>query len=59
LPVRNSIGIELPVGNWTAWYFSEELKFAKENGYTITVIKGYEFNRVKMYLLIMLITYTV
>lgn len=28
LPVRNKTGIIFPVGKWTGWYFSEELKFA-------------------------------
>lgn len=47
LPVRTAKGIIMPNGNWTGWYFSEELKFAQENGYKITVIKGYHFNRVE------------
>jgi hypothetical protein len=29
-----------PVGTWTAWYFSEELKFAETLGYTFQVIEG-------------------
>ena len=45
LPVRNSGGIEFPLGKWKGWYFSEELKFAKENGYKIKMLKGYTFNR--------------
>lgn len=45
LPIRVNLGIELPVGSWEGWYFSEQLKFVKENGYKITVIKGYSFNR--------------
>lgn len=28
-------------------YFSEQLKFAQKNGYKITVMKGYKFNRQK------------
>jgi hypothetical protein len=47
LPVRNPSGIECPLGRWTGWYFSEELKFAQENGYIINVKKGYIFNRVE------------
>ena len=31
---------------WWIWYFSEELNFAKENGYEIQVLKGYQFNKV-------------
>lgn len=30
---------------WEGWYFSEELKFALEQGYTIKVLKGYNFSR--------------
>jgi len=37
LPVRNKFGIELPLGSWEGWYFSEELKFAQENSCKITV----------------------
>lgn len=47
LAVRYKSGIIFPLDTWEGWYFSEELKFAKENGYKITVIKGYKFNRVK------------
>lgn len=45
LPVRDKSGISFPVGKWEGWYFSEELKFAKENGYLIKVIKGYHFEK--------------
>jgi len=45
LPVRDKSGINFPVGKWKGWYFSEELKFAKVNGYKINVIEGYSFNR--------------
>lgn len=45
LPYRNKNRVIYPVGNWSGWYFSEELKFAQENGYKINVIKGYSFNR--------------
>ena len=44
LPVRNSLGIEFPLGVWSGWYFSKELKFAKENGYKFEVLNGYHFN---------------
>lgn len=47
LPIRNKSGIMMPIGTWEGWYFSEELKFAEENGYKITVYKGYNFNRVE------------
>lgn len=46
LPVRNNTGLIFPLGKWFGWYFSEQLKFAKENGYKIKVIKGYNFDRV-------------
>lgn len=45
LPVRNQDGIELPLGNWEGWYFSEELKFAESKGYKIKVLKGYNFSK--------------
>lgn len=47
LPIRVNLGIEFPLGKWEGWYFSEQLKFAKENGYNIEVFKGYNFNREK------------
>jgi hypothetical protein len=47
LPVRNNTGIIMPNGSWTGWYFSEELKFAQDNGYNIEVLQGYHFNKVK------------
>lgn len=43
--MRNSNGLNFPLGTWEGWYFSEELKFAKENGYNITVLKGYNFSK--------------
>ena len=43
LPIRNEKGLIMPIGKWHGWYFSEELKFAKDNGYKIKVIKGYNF----------------
>jgi len=45
LPVRRREGLVMPNGKWTGWYFSEELKFASDNGYNIKVIKGYNFNK--------------
>ena len=47
LPFRDKSGICFPVGKWTGWYFSEELKFAQQNGYKIKVLTGYTFNRKK------------
>ncbi len=45
LPVRRKEGLVMPNGKWTGWYFSEELKFASDNGYNIKVIRGYNFNK--------------
>ena len=48
LPVKDSnSGLIFPLGKWNGWYFSEQLKFAKENGYKIEVIRGYKFNKAK------------
>ncbi len=46
LPVRTKTGIIFPSGRWSGMYFSEELKYAVENGYIINIKWGYKFNRV-------------
>lgn len=46
LPVKTKKGLIFPIGEWEGCYFSEELKFAQENGYEITILKGYNFDRV-------------
>ena len=46
LSVRVKNGVHFPLGKWSGWYFSEELKFAKANGYNISVVKGYSLYRV-------------
>nr|QBM09675.1 hypothetical protein [Dactylella sp.] len=46
LPVKQN-GLIHPNGSWEGWYFSEELKFAKDNDYEIEVFKGYQFNKVE------------
>ncbi len=46
LPVRTNSGIVFPTGRWSGMYFSEELKYAVENGYVINIKWGYKFNRV-------------
>ena len=46
LPYRTEkSSLLFPIGKWCGWYFSEELKFAQQNGYKIKVIKGYNFNK--------------
>lgn len=45
LPVRSKQGIIMPNGEWSGWYFSEQLKFASLNGYEIFVHKGYNFDK--------------
>ena len=45
LPIINKTGIEFPLGSWHGWYFSEELKLAKKNGYKIKIYKGYMFSK--------------
>ena len=47
LPIRtNGGGLIFPLGQWEGWYFSEQLKFAKQHGYKIKVLIGYTFDRV-------------
>ena len=42
LPVKYKNSTICPIGKWTDWYFSEELKEAQNKyGYKITVLKGY------------------
>jgi len=46
LPLRNNKNEFIyPNGEFTDIWSSEELKFAKENGYEIVVIKGYNLNK--------------
>ena len=47
LPLRTKDRVIYPLGSWEGWYFSEELKFASDNGYDIKILKGYQFNKVK------------
>nr|WUR10616.1 hypothetical protein [Elmerina hispida] len=44
LPIHYDNKLILPHGEYEGVWFSEELKFAKEQGYEIQVIKGYNFN---------------
>ena len=45
LPVHKDNRLICPNGEFDGIWSSEELKFAKLNGYEITVIKGYQFNK--------------
>jgi len=45
LPVRGNDGVSMPIGKWSGWYFSEEIKFAEKQGYNIKVFKGYNFDK--------------
>lgn len=36
-----------PLGNWTGWYCSEELKYAESIGYQIEIIEGYHWEEKK------------
>lgn len=46
LPIKYQ-GLKFPNGEFEGVWSSEELKFAKENGYQIKVIKGYNFNKLE------------
>jgi hypothetical protein len=45
LPYRTKSGLISPIGTFEGWYFSEEIRFAYENGYEIIVINGYQFDK--------------
>lgn len=45
LPYRTESGLLMPIGEYEGWYFSEELKFAFNNGYDIKILKGYKFEK--------------
>ena len=50
LPIKYNNNTLCPLGKWTDWYFSEELKEAQNKyGYKITIIKGYVFERMKIF----------
>lgn len=46
VPYRTLGLLTQPNGEFYGWYFSENLKFAKQNGYDIQVIKGYKFDKI-------------
>lgn len=49
LPCRVNVnGVEkliFPIGEWTGWYFSEELKLAIEYGYKVEILESYIFEK--------------
>jgi hypothetical protein len=47
LPVHDNDKLIFPNGIYSGIWSTEELKFAKDNGYKIKVIKGYNFNKVE------------
>jgi hypothetical protein len=46
LPIKTDRGLIFPTGEFEGIWSSEELKLARDNGYKIKVIKGYNFNKV-------------
>lgn len=38
-----------PVGTWTGWYFSEEIRNAEKYGYKFEIIEGYLFKKKKIF----------
>lgn len=46
LPIHDNETLICPNGEFLGIWSSEELKFAKEHGYLVTVIKGYNFNKI-------------
>jgi hypothetical protein len=49
LPFHHEGKTIYPVGNWTSWYFSEELKAVEKLGYQIKIIKGLEFSKTNLF----------
>ena len=48
LPTRLKTGeMVVPLGDFGGWYYSEELKYAEQLGYTIDLEVGYQFTRGK------------
>lgn len=45
LPTKINGKLLFPLGKFEGWYFSEELKYAKEQGYKIELIKSYIFDK--------------
>lgn len=50
LPVKYLDNTICPIGQWTDWYFSEELKEAQNKyGYRVKILKGYIFERINVF----------
>lgn len=49
LPVKTKAGLIFPIGEYEGVWPSPELKYAKENGYEIIIIEGYNFNEIPSY----------
>lgn len=47
LPVRHNNKIVLPNGEFEGIWSSEELKYARDQGYKVSIIKGYNFNKIE------------
>lgn len=46
---ENGIRTISPVGNFSGWFFSEELKNSLKFGYKIKILRGYQFSRGKIF----------
>lgn len=46
---KNGTRTIFPVGTWTGWYFSEEIKNAEKFGYKFEILEGYLFEKDKIF----------
>ena len=47
LPFKSNGKVITPIGTWTGWYFTEELRAAVKLGYNVKLLHGYNFHRGK------------